>query len=114
MSYGLLFFFSLLFTISIEIVVLLFVIKKIFKIEVKTKEIFYWGLFVNLFSLPYLWFVFPFFISPDNYVLIGEILIILIESLILLKVLRIKFKKVVFLSIIANITSYLVGLMIFR
>ena len=33
----------------------------------------YWGVFVNLFSLPYLWFVFPLFISAHNYILIGEI-----------------------------------------
>ena len=114
MSYGFFFFLSLLLTLAVEIPALLFFAKYLLKIKSQAKEILYWGVFVNLFSLPYLWFVFPLFISSHNYILIGEILVVLIETIILLKVLKINFKNAFILSLIANVASYLAGLIILR
>jgi len=114
MSYGYFFFLSLLLTLTVEIIVLFLSTKYSLKIKIQAKEILYWGVFVNLFSLPYLWFVFPLFISSHNYILIGEVLVVLIESLILPKALKINFKNAIILSIIANVASYFAGLIIFR
>jgi hypothetical protein len=114
MSYGLYFFLSLLLTLAVEIPVLFLATKYLLKIKIQAKEILYWGIFVNLFSLPYLWFVFPLFISSHNYILIGEILVFLIESVVLLKVLKINFKNALILSLIANVASYLAGLIVLR
>ena len=114
MSYGFYFFLSLLLTLAVEIPVLFVAAKYFLKIKIQAKEILYWSVFVNLFSLPYLWFVFPLFISSHNYILIGEILVVLIETIILLKVLKINFKNAIILSLIANIASYLVGLTVLR
>jgi len=109
MTYGIYFLISILLTITVEIPVLFFSIKYIIKIKRQKKEIFYWGVFVNLFSLPYLWFVFPLFIKSNLYILIGEILVVIIESFIYLKVLKTNFKNAFILSLIANTMSYLAG-----
>ena len=101
-------------TLVVEIPALFLSAKYLLKIKIQAKEILYWGVFVNLFSLPYLWFVFPLFISSHNYILIGEILVVLIETIILLKVLKINFKNAFILSLIANIASYLAGLTVLR
>jgi hypothetical protein len=114
MSYGFFFFLSLLLTLAVEIPTLFLLIKYLLKIKIQAKEILYWGVFINLFSFPYLWFVFPLFVSSHNYILIGEILVILIESMILLKALKINFKNAIILSVVANVASYLAGLIVFR
>lgn len=114
MSYGVYFLLSLLLTLVVEISTLFLVAKYLLKIKIQAKEILYWGVFINLFSLPYLWFVFPLFISSYNYILIGEILVALIETVILLKVLKINFKNAFVLSLIANLASYLVGTVALR
>jgi hypothetical protein len=114
MSYGFFFFLSLLLTLAVEIPVLFLSAKYLLRIKILTKEILYWGVFVNLFSLPYLWFVFSLFISSQNYILIGEILVGLIESVILMKALKINLKNAIILSVIANVASYLIGLIVFR
>ncbi|MDO8529408.1 MAG: hypothetical protein Q7S18_01945 [bacterium] len=114
MSYGFYFFLSLLFTLTVEIPTLFLVAKYLLRIQIQAKEILYWGVFVNLFSLPYLWFVFPLFISSHNYILIGEILVVAIETIILLKVLKINFKNAFILSLVANVAAYLAGLIILR
>jgi hypothetical protein len=114
MSYGFYFFLALLLTLAVEIPILILAVKYLLKIKIQIKEIVTCGVFVNLFSLPYLWFVFPLFIVSHNYVLIGEILVILIEAIILLKVLKINFKSAFILSLIANIASYLAGLIMLR
>jgi hypothetical protein len=114
MSYGFYFFLSLLLTLAVEIPVLFLAVKYLLKIKIQTKEVLYWGVFVNLFSLPYLWFVFPLFISSHNYILIGEVLVVAIETIILLRVLKINLKNAFILSLIANVASYLAGLIILR
>jgi hypothetical protein len=114
MSYGFFFFLSLLLTLAVEIPILFLSAKYLLKIKIISKEILYWGVFVNLFSFPYLWFVFPLFIPSHNYILIGEILIVLVESIILLKGLKMNFKNAIILSVVANIASYLTGFIIFR
>ena len=113
MSYGFFFFLSLLLTLAVEIPVLLILANVFFKAKGQIRNILFWGVFANLFSLPYLWFVFPFFIPSSSYVLIGEILVVLIEFGILLKSLRIELKNVFILSLVTNVASYLVGQIIF-
>jgi hypothetical protein len=83
------------------------------KSEIGTLEIIYNGIIVNVLTLPYLWFVFPFFIPSECYILIGEILVFLIESILLFKLLKIDFKHAIIISLIANIISYFVGQLVF-
>lgn len=114
MSYGVYFLLSLLLTLVAEIPTLFLAAKYLLKIKIKTKEILYWGVFVNLFSLPYLWFVFPLFISSHNYILLGEISVGLVESAILSRALKINFKNALALALMANLASYLAGIILLR
>ena len=111
MSYGFFFFISLLLTLVVEIPALFILAKYLLKVKVPAREILCWGF---LFSFPYLWFVFPLFISSHNFIMIGETLVVLMESIILLKVLKINFKNAIILSLIVNVASYLIGLIVFR
>jgi hypothetical protein len=111
MSYGSLYLISLFVTIIVEVPVLLFA-QKLLRTGLKVKEILYWSVFANLFSLPYLWFVFPLFIPRHNYILTSETLITLIEMIIFSKTLKLNLKKAMALSIIANTISYFAGLAI--
>lgn len=112
MSYGVYFLFSLLLTLLVEIPVLFVVARYLLRIKVKAKEILYWGCFVNFFSLPYLWFVFPLFISSPNYIYIGECLVVVIEFVIFAKVLKINFSRSFVLALIANFTSYFADILL--
>ncbi len=114
MSYGFYFLLSLLLTLAIEIPTLFLALKYLLKIKIQAKEVLYWGAFASLFSLPYLWFVFPLFITSRYYILIGEILVVLIEAIILLKAFKTNIRKALFLSFVANLASYLVGRIVLR
>jgi len=114
MSYGFYFLISLLLTLAVEIPTLFLVLRSLLKIKTQAKEILYWGAFASLFSLPYLWFVFPLFVSSRYYILIGEILVVFIEAIILLKAFKINFKNAFFLSLIANTASYVAGILILK
>ncbi|MFH1667399.1 MAG: hypothetical protein ABH884_00040 [Candidatus Komeilibacteria bacterium] len=114
MLYGFYFLLALLLTVVLETLTLFFVARYLLKIKTKTRDIVYWGVFVNLFSLPYLWFVFPLFIpSYDISILIGEILVVIIELVILFKALKISLKEAFSLSLIANFVSYVIGIILF-
>lgn len=114
MSYGFFFFLAFLLTIVVEIPVLFLLVKYLFKLNIPIKEILYWGIFINSFSLPYLWFVLPLFITSNNYTLIGEIFVVLVESVILSGAFKIGYKKAIILSIVTNVASYIIGLIVFR
>lgn len=114
MSYGLYFLLSVLTTLVIEVPVLFLVSKYLLKAKIRTKEVLYWGVLVNLLSLPYLWFVFPLFIPARYYILIGEILVFLIEAVVLSQALKISFKNTLIMSFPANLASYLAGLILLR
>jgi hypothetical protein len=112
LSYGTYFIIAVLLTLVVEIPILFLTAKYLIKVKIRTKEILYWGFFVSLFSLPYLWFVFPLFITSSNYILIGEVLVITIETIIFLKVFKINIKKALILSLLANLASYLAGVLL--
>lgn len=112
MSFGIYFLLSLLCVLTIETPILFLAIKYWLKIKLPTKEILFWSIFANLFSLPYLWFVFPLFFSLHDFIYIGEGLVVLIESFIYIKTLKINVKKAIIISLMANAASYFVGTII--
>lgn len=113
MTYGILFFLSLLLTLIIEVPILFIIIRFWFKNNIGTREIISNGIIINLLSLPYLWFVFSFFIPLEYYILIGEILVVVMESILLVALLKIDFKKAIIISLITNAISYFVGQIVF-
>jgi len=62
-------------------------------------------------TLPYLWFILPFYIfNKTIYVIIGELLVVIIESIIYNRLLNIKPSKSFKISLMANASSFLFGL----
>ncbi|MBU1197154.1 hypothetical protein KJ765_01440 [Candidatus Micrarchaeota archaeon] len=63
-------------------------------------------------TLPYLWFVLPPFVNSAYYILFGEVLVTLAETLLLSYLLRLKLRNALVLSVAANTVSYSVGLLV--
>lgn len=112
MTYGVYFLLSLLLTLVVELPLLLLLTKYFVKNELGTRKVLYWGAFVNLLSIPYLWFVFPLFTSTGNYIYYGELLVVVIELLVLKKVLNLTLKRAFLISLLINLCSYLAGFLL--
>ena len=114
MLYELNFVLSLLVTLIVEIPILIFFFRYVFKTNrIPLNKLISTGVIASALTLPYLWFVLLPFVSTDYYLLIGEIIVIIVESLIYYQVIELKLKKSLLLSFIANISSYLIGIIIF-
>lgn len=103
-----LFFLCLLITLAIEVPILIFISKYVFKFNFKLQKLIVIGIIASILTLPYLWFLFPAYIK-FYYILIGEIMVILVEALIYNQLLEIKYTKSLFISIIVNFISYFLG-----
>jgi hypothetical protein len=71
------------------------------------------GALMTLVTLPILWYVLPLFMSGLIYVLMGEALVILAEAAMIKFGLKIDFSKALLISFVANLLSFLAGLLIF-
>jgi len=103
---------SLLFTITIETMVIYGLIRYFYKKEIETKEILFAGVLPSFATLPYVWFIFPLLFVIGSYALYvwtAEISVTLIEVLILYKLLNISLKEAFVLSFFANLASYGIG-----
>jgi hypothetical protein len=114
MDYEINFLKSLLFTISIETVVLFLLFKLPYKsLNINNKLLLLTGFLATFSTLPYLWFILPMVIKTKlYYTIISEVAAVLIESVIIMGLLRISYKKAISVSFICNMTSFLIGLLI--
>lgn len=113
MSHEQLFLVSLFVTIFTEVVVICVLNKYIYK-TFKYKDLAFAGVVASLLTLPYLWFVLPAFLfSRLIYIFVGEILVFIIEAIIYYKILKVKWSQSIVMSLIANIVSILIGLIVF-
>jgi hypothetical protein len=113
MLYETRFLISLLVTLIIEVPILLFILKFLYKNRKSLQKIISVGLVASTLTLPYLWFVFPPYILSNYYIYVGEFLVILFESLIYMQFLELKFSKAFLISLICNVVSFLIGVIIF-
>jgi len=99
---------SLLITVTVESIVIYFLLyKESFKISTKLLS----GTIPTLTTLPYIWFVFPYFIKDrEVYTIFSELFAVLLEAVIIYLILRVGFRYALLLSFIANAISYLFGL----
>ncbi len=114
MIYETKFLLSLILTLIIEIPILIIFLK--YKIKLKNisiKKIIITGIIASTLTLPYLWFVLLAYLPSTYYLLVGEIFVIIIESLIYHSLLKLKLHKAFYVSLVANILSILVGILIF-
>lgn len=107
------FIFSLLLTLVVEIPVLLVVVRLLLKREKERLPVallLFAGFFATFATLPYVWFLFPFFIRVHiPYVIASEMFALIMEALFYLFILRISLKKAFLLSLFCNAASFLIG-----
>ncbi|HET6559789.1 MAG TPA: hypothetical protein VFG54_20855 [Prolixibacteraceae bacterium] len=71
------------------------------------------GVIATMATLPYLWFIFPMFIhSKLWYNVVCESFAVVVESVIILGLLRIRYPKALLISLICNMASYGIGWLI--
>lgn len=104
---------ALITTILIETGVLYFIIRYVFKTKsyiISDRVIVFLGVFCSFATLPYLWFIMPVvFNSYYQLLFFGEILTILIESVIYSFILNLGYLKSLIISIVCNVLSLLGG-----
>lgn len=69
-------------------------------------KLFVYSVIINSFTLPAATFI---YIYVLNNILIIEIAVVLVESVLIIVLMEIKYKKALFISTIANLTAVLIG-----
>ena len=110
------FFYSLLLTVLIEVpIVSCMVVKSRDERKRKTtlRYIILISILASLFTLPLFWFLLPhIFASYAWYVILGEIGVIVIESIFYFYFLNLPLKKAFFVSFTTNVISMTIGLLL--
>jgi hypothetical protein len=114
MAYEFSFLKALLLTVFIETTVLFLLFKLVYKsIFIKKWLLVLTGIIATFSTLPYLWFILPMFIHMELfYTIICEATAVMIESVIVLGMLRISYKNALIISFTCNTSSFLIGLLI--
>ena len=113
MSYEKIFLSALFFTLLAEVPIVFLLAKYLYK-KTNIGKIIFSGILTSTLTLPYFWFILPVFINNRMiYILLGESLIVIIEAFIYYQIIETKFIQALAISLIANIASILLGLLIF-
>lgn len=110
-AYEILFIKALVLTIFIELTILFLLSKTYLKKYNLSKTVLFFGGSLTSFStLPYLWFILPYFLtSRPIYIITGEIAVVIVEACIYCFVLKTGLKKALVTSLICNLVSFLIG-----
>lgn len=110
MLYETKFWISLVATSVSEVSVALILVKGVFREKlVGWRELAGVVLLASLLTLPYLWFCLKPYFDARYYLYVGEGIVFLVEGLIYLWLLRLKWWKAFVLSLVANAVSFGVG-----
>ncbi len=99
---------ALFITLIIETAVVVLLAKFLFRLKDLRNTAFI-AIIASVLTLPYLWFVLPPFLPAENYLLFGEIFVIITEALIYFLFTKLSWKQSVVVSLIANIVSFYLG-----
>ena len=114
MLYETKFILALIITLALETLGLVLLLKIIFKFKkYSLKKLIIIGIVASALTLPYLWFVFVAYLPRLYCVIFGEIFVILVESVIYMQFLDLKWYRAFYVSFILNILSILAGLLFF-
>ena len=104
--------------ISIEVeTLILFIIAELFrkKDQITNKKLILFWVLPTIITLPLLWFVLPLIIwSWERYIIIWELLVTIVEAVIIKYWLKISRWKAILASIVCNLSSFIVWLIIFN
>jgi hypothetical protein len=92
---------ALLITIIVEFLILWFIFKD------SPLKLFIYSVIINSFTLPIATYI---YLNVLNNILIVELSVILIESVLIMFLFEIKYKKAIFVSLIANLVTAAIGL----
>ncbi|HON52323.1 MAG TPA: hypothetical protein P5243_01655 [Bacteroidales bacterium] len=114
MKYEISFLYALLFTIIIETSVIWILCKTTYKtINLSNISILLSGFILSFATLPYVWFVFPYFIHQRFlYISVSEMFAFVTEAILLWSIFKVPIKHSFVLSFCANICSYIIGLLL--
>lgn len=114
MAYELLFFKALLITVCVETTVLFLLFKTAFRrTNAPNSILLFTGILASATTLPYAWFILPAFIkSGIYYMMISELSVTLVESFIIMGIIRVSYPKALVVSVLCNTASFLVGLLL--
>ena len=103
---------SLIFTDTVETVVLFLLIFHVYKYRhLKAKEVIFTGILASSLTIPYVWFVFPYVVdwSRTTSLYFSEPFAFLVEALVYNRVLKLNWRAALAVSFICNVVSYLLG-----
>ena len=113
MSYEDSFLQSLALTVFIESIVLWIMVTRIYKWEIPLKTILFTGIIASFATLPYVWFILPVFIPIHwMYIMVAESFAVIAETFILKEVLRINIIPAFITSLVCNMVSFGIGLLV--
>jgi hypothetical protein len=113
MLYETRFLLALVTTCVIEIPVLVALVRYLFREKsLPLSGILFTGIFCTALTLPYLWFVLPPFVDAAYYPLIGEALVVVVETIVINLVLGLDMKRSAVCSFVINAMSFLLGLVL--
>ncbi|MFH1426890.1 MAG: hypothetical protein ABIG66_05700 [Candidatus Kerfeldbacteria bacterium] len=81
--------------------------------KIKPQHILFAGVFTSMLTLPYVWFILPRFIQAPYDLLIIEAIVVVVEMFLLSYLLNLKIKTGLFLSLICNAASFVIGYILF-
>ncbi len=103
---------SLAFTSGIETIVLILLLKFVFrKSHVSLEQAIFAGLYASFSTISYVWFVFPYLTNwqPPTYVIFAEVFAFIVEAIFYRFMLRISWRDAFLASLICNAVSYFLG-----
>ena len=104
------FFKALLLTLIVELPILFIFLRK----RVEYKKILSVGVLTNIFSLFILWYVLKRYLPTNNYLLIGEGIVVVLEAIIYKIFFKVSVINVLLISFVANLCSWYIGYIFFR
>jgi len=79
---------------------------------IKSQKIIFIGFLASLLTLPYIWFILPPYIDARFYVYTAEVLVVIVEAFMFNRLLDLKIIDSFKVSFIANLCSFLLGLIL--
>lgn len=106
------------FTISVETVVFIALVRRYYNIPARTFSLIWLvlgGVFASTITIPWVWFVFPvlFYHSLIISTIIGELFAFIVEAVFYVFAFRFSVRQALFISLIANAASFLLGTIVF-
>jgi hypothetical protein len=112
------FLFSWVFTLFVETLVFIALVRQYFKIpktDISLMRLITGGVFASTITIPFVWFIFPVLIynSIVVAVVVGEVFAFVVEAIFYVFAFKFSVRQAVLISLFANAASFLLGQIVF-